>query len=291
MSTASTSQSAANAGTVSFGNLTVNRLGFGAMRITGEGIWGEPKDRAEAKRVLERLLDLNVNLIDTADSYGPEVSERLIGETLSPYAPGLVIATKGGYVRTGPHKWKPNLEPAHLRAALEGSLKRLKLQRIDVYQLHNAADPTVPLADSIGELAIMQSEGKIRHIGVSNFSVAQLTLARSMVKVVSVQNRYNLADRASEAVLEECEKLQIPFLPWAPLGKANSSATTAMENVARRHGATTSQIAIAALLARSPMMVPIPGTSRVSHLEENVAAAGIELSEQDRKELSIGESA
>lgn len=287
MTTPRKAPSAANAGTVRFGDLTVNRLGFGAMRITGDGIWGEPKDREEAKRVLRRLLELDVNLIDTADSYGPEVSERLIGETLAPYKAGLVIATKGGYVRTGPNQWKPNGKPEHLRSALEGSLKRLKLERIDVYQLHNAADPTVPLADSIGELAIMQSEGKIRHIGVSNFSVAQLTEARSLVKVVSVQNRYNLGDRASEAVLKECEKLGIPFIPWAPLGKSNSDATSALENVARRHDATTAQIAIASLLAHSPVMLPIPGTSKVKHLEENIAAAGIELTEQDRKELSL----
>lgn len=287
MSTPPQSTSAANAGTVSFGDLTVNRLGFGAMRITGEGIWGEPRDPAEAKRVLVRALELDVNLIDTANSYGPEVSERLIGETLWPYKAGLVIATKGGYARTGPNKWKPDLNPEHLRAALEGSLKRLKLERIDVYQLHNAADPTVPLADAIGELAIMQSEGKIRHVGVSNFTVAQLEQALSIVKVVSVQNRYNLGDRTSESVLKECERLDIPFLPWAPLGKSNSDATTALSNVARRHGATTGQIAIASLLAQSPSMLPIPGTSRVSHLEENVAAAGIELTAQDRRELSL----
>ncbi len=289
MSTAQKAPSAASAGSVTLGDLPVNRLGFGAMRITGEGIWGEPKDPAEAKRVLRRALELNVNLIDTADSYGPEVSERLIGEALSPYKAGLVIATKGGYTRSGPNKWTPNGKPEHLRAALEGSLKRLRLERIDVYQLHSAADPAVPLADAIGELAIMQSEGKIRHIGVSNFSVAQLTEARALVTVVSVQNRYNLGDRASEAVLKECERLGIPFLPWAPLGKSNSDATTALENVARRHGATTGQIAIAALLAHSPVMLPIPGTSRVSHLEENVGSAGIELTAQDRKELGLAE--
>ena len=198
-----------------------------------------------------------------------------------------MIATKGGYTRSGPNQWKPNLQPKHLREALEGSLKRLKLERIDVYQLHNAADHSVKLADAIGELAIMQSEGKIRHIGVSNFSVAQLAEARSIVSVVSVQNRYNLGDRASEAVLKECEKLNIPFLPWAPLGKSNSAATAALENVAKRHGATTGQIAIAALLAHSPMMLPIPGTSRVAHLEENIAAAGIELTAEEQKELSL----
>ena len=287
MSSTLKAPNAANAGTVTLGDLTVNRLGFGAMRITGDGIWGEPKDPAEAKRVLRRAVELGINLIDTADSYGPEVSERLIGETLAPYKPGLVIATKGGYTRSGPTQWKPNLQPKHLREALEGSLKRLEVERIDVYQLHNAADASVKLADAIGELAIMQSEGKIRHIGVSNFSVAQLTEARSLVNVVSVQNRYNLGDRASEAVLQECDRLGIPFLPWAPLGGNHRKATAALENVATRHGATTGQITIAALLAHSPMMLPIPGTSRVAHLEENVAAAGIELTDEDQKELSL----
>jgi len=287
MISATKAPNAANAGTVNFGDLTVNRLGFGAMRITGDGIWGAPKDPAEAKRVLKRAVELGVTLIDTADSYGPEVSERLIGDTLAPYKKGVVIATKGGYTRSGPNQWKPNLQPKHLREALEGSLKRLKLERIDVYQLHNAADPSVKLADSIGELAIMQSEGKIRHIGVSNFSVAQLNEARSIVNVVSVQNRYNLGDRASEEVLKECEKLNIPFLPWAPLGKSNSAATAALESVAKQHGATTGQIAIAALLAHSPVMLPIPGTSRVAHLEENIAAAGIELTAKELKELSL----
>jgi pyridoxine 4-dehydrogenase len=287
MSTTQKTLSAANAGTVAVGDLTVNRLGFGAMRITGEGTWGEPTDRAEAKRVLRRAVELDVNLIDTADSYGPEVSERLIGETLWPYKPGLVIATKGGYVRSGPNRWTPNLQPGHLREALEGSLRRLKLDRIDVYQLHNIGDPTVPLAEAIGTLAEMQREGKIRHIGVSNFTVPQLTEARAIVNVVSVQNRYNLGDRVSEAVLVECESLGIPFLPWAPLGGNHRDATVALENVARRHAATPSQIAIAALLAHSPMMLPIPGTSRVTHLDENIAAAGIELTHEDRKELSL----
>ena len=287
MSTSQNTLSAANAGTVSFGDLTVNRLGFGAMRITGEGIWGEPRDNEEARRVLRRAVELDVNLIDTADSYGPEVSERLIGETLWPYKPGLVIATKGGYTRSGPNRWTPNLQPRHLREALEGSLRRLKLDRIDVYQLHNAGDKAVPLADAINALAEMQREGKIRHIGVSNFTVQQLTLAREIVNVVSVQNRYNLGDRASEAVLAECESLRIPFLPWAPLGGNHRSATAAVENVARRHGATPNQISIAALLAQSPVMLPIPGTSRVAHLEENIAAAGIELTEQDRRELAL----
>jgi len=287
MSTIQKTLTAANAGTVNFGDLTVNRLGFGAMRITGEGIWGEPKDRAEAQRVLQRAVELDVTLIDTADSYGPEVSERLIGETLWPYTPGLVIATKGGYVRSGPNRWTPNLQPRHLREALEGSLRRLKLDRIDVYQLHNMGDPTVSLAEAIGTLADMQREGKIRHIGVSNFTVPQLTEARGIADIVSVQNRYNLGDRASEAVLAECEALGIPFLPWAPLGGNHREATAALQNVAKRHGATSNQISIAALLAHSPMMVPIPGTSRVAHLEENIAAAGIELTREDRRELSL----
>jgi pyridoxine 4-dehydrogenase len=287
MSTIQKTPTAADAGTVKFGDLTVNRLGFGAMRITGQGIWGEPKDRAEAKRVLERAVELDVNLIDTADSYGPEVSERLIGETLWPYKPGLVIATKGGYVRSGPNRWTPNLKPRHLREALEGSLRRLKLDRIDVYQLHNMGDPAVPLAEAIDTLAEMQREGKIRHIGVSNFTVPQLTEARGIASIVSVQNRYNLGDRASEAVLAECEALGIPFLPWAPLGGNHREATAALENVARRHGATPNQIAIAALLAHSPLMTPIPGTSQVTHLEENIAAARIELTREDRKELSL----
>jgi pyridoxine 4-dehydrogenase len=287
MSTTQKTLSAANAGAVLLGGFTVNRLGFGAMRLTGEGVWGEPKDPEEAKRVLRRAVELDVNLIDTADSYGPEVSERLIGETLYPYPPSLVIATKGGYTRSGPNRWTPNLHPEHLRKALEGSLRRLKLDRIDVYQLHNAADTTVPLADAIGALAEFQREGKIRHIGVSNFTVQQLREARAIVNVVSVQNRYNLLDRASEEVLAECEILEIPFLPWAPLGGNNRETTTALENVAKRHGATSNQIAIAALLARSPMMLPIPGTSRVAHLEENIGAASIELTDEDKRELAL----
>ena len=287
MSTTQKTLSAASAGTVTFSDLTVNRLGFGAMRITGEGIWGEPKDHAEAKRVLQRAVELDVNLIDTADSYGPEVSERLIAEALWPYKPGLVIATKGGYVRSGPNRWTPNLQPRHLRDALQGSLRRLKLDRIDVYQLHNIGDPQVPLAEAIGTLAEMQREGKIRHIGVSNFTVPQLTEARGIANIVSVQNRYNLGDRASEAVLAECEALGMPFLPWAPLGGNHRDATAALENVARRHGATPNQIAIAALLAHSPVMLPIPGTSRVAHLDENIAAAGIELTQDDRRELAL----
>lgn len=287
MSTMKKVPAAAAAGTVSFGDLTVNRLGFGAMRITGDGIWGEPRDVAEAKRVLARLAELGVTLIDTADSYGPHVSERLIGETLYPYPNGLVIATKGGYTRPGPNQWTPDGRPEHLRAACDGSLARLRLERIDVYQLH-CVDPKVPLADSVGALAALQSEGKIRHIGVSNFSVAQLQAAREIVAVVSVQNRYNLRDRVSEPVVRECERFGIPFLPWAPLGRAkDDAAQKSLGAVAARHGATAGQIAIAALLAQSPVMLPIPGTSRVAHLEENVAAAGIELSARDLEELGV----
>jgi pyridoxine 4-dehydrogenase len=288
MSAARKVPNASLAGAVSFGDLTVNRLGFGAMRITGEGIWGEPNDAAECKRVLARVTELGVTLIDTADSYGPHVSERLISETLFPYPKRLVIATKGGYTRSGPNQWTPDGRPEHLRSACDGSLARLRLERIDVYQLH-CIDPKVPLAESIGALAELQREGKIRHIGVSNFGVAQLTEARAMVTVVSVQNRYNLRDRASEPVLRECERLGIPFLPWAPLGRAKTddAASGTLERVAARHQATAGQIAIAALLAESPMMLPIPGTSRVAHLEENVAAAGIELTAKDHEELGL----
>jgi pyridoxine 4-dehydrogenase len=276
---------ATKAGSVTIGDLTVNRLGFGAMRITGVGQWGDPADVPEAKRVLRRALELGVTLIDTADSYGPAVSERLIGEALYPYPKDLVIATKGGYIRPAPHKWTPDGRPEHLRAACEGSLQRLRLERIDVYQMH-CVDPKVPIAESLGALAELQREGKIRHIGVSNYDVAQLTEARTLVKVVSVQNRFNLADRSSVPVLRECERLGIPFLPWAPLGRgAKDPAVAALGTVAARHGVAAGQIAIAALLATSPWMLPIPGTSRVAHLEENLAAAEIELTADDLREL------
>ena len=272
---------------MTFGDLTVNRLGFGAMRITGEGIWGEPKDREEAKRVLRRAVELDVNLIDTADSYGPEVSERLIGETLWPYKPGLVIATKGGYVRSGPNQWTPNLQPGHLREALEGSLRRLKLDRIDVYQLHNMGDSTVPLAEAIGSSRSCSARGRSGTLAsaTSPWRSCRKLAARELV---SVQNRYNLGDRASEAVLAGMRDAQHPVSAvGAARWQSIRDATTALEIVARRHGATTEQIAIAALLAHSPMMLPIPGTSRVAHLEENIAAAGIELTREDRRELSL----
>ena len=269
------------------GDLPVNRMGFGAMRITGAGIWGEPKDPAEARSVLHRALDLGINFIDTADAYGPDVSERLIAETLSPYPRGLVIATKGGLLRPEASQWVPDGRPEHLRAACEGSLKRLKLARIDLYQLHHP-DPKVPLEDSIGELAKLRQEGKIRHVGVSNFSAAELARARRIVPIVSVQNRYNLADRTSQDVLDVCTREGLAFIPWAPLasgsatrlesGPSSASQTgKALEQVAAAHGASVMQVAIAWLLAKSPAMLPIPGTSSAAHLEEDVAAARLQL--------------
>jgi pyridoxine 4-dehydrogenase len=261
------------AGTLTLGgDLTVNRLGFGAMRIAGPGVWGEPRDGSEARRVLRRALELGINFLDTADSYGPEVSERLIAESLYPYPPGLVIATKGGLVRPAPGQWAADGRPAHLRAACEGSLKRLKLARIDVYQLHRV-DPAVALEDSIGELARLRQEGKIRHIGVSNFSVRELERARRIVPVVSVQNRYNVGDRTSEDVLRVCEHAGLAFIPWAPLAAAQT-----VERIAAEHAVGLQQLTIAWLLAKSPAMLPIPGTSSVAHLEQNVAAAQLRLS-------------
>lgn len=274
--------SAAASGTITIGgDLTVHRLGFGAMRFTGEGIWGPPRDRAEAVRVLRRLSELDVNLIDTADSYGPYVSEELIGETLAPYPQGMVIATKGGLIRTGPGQWPADGRPEHLREALEGSLKRLRLERIDLYQFHRP-DPQVPYEDSIGALAEMQAAGKIRHIGVSNVTTARLAQARKITSIVSVQNRYNLSDRASEDVLNVCERDGLAFLPWAPVaGGLIARAGGPLAQIAQRHNATPMQISLAWLLRRSPVMLPIPGTSSVKHLEENVAAAGIQLSDEE----------
>ena len=274
---------AAAAGTLTLGgDLVVNRMGFGAMRITGPGIWGEPKDPAEAHRVLRRAVELGVNFIDTADAYGPEVSERLIAEALHPYPQGLVIATKGGLVRPGPSQWVPDGRPEHLREACEASLKRLKLSRIDLYQFHRI-DPKVPLEDSIGELARLQKEGKIRHVGVSNFDVAELARARRVTPIVSVQNRYNIADRSSADVLALCEHEGLAFIPWAPIARGSSdtlegnAASKALDAIAHAHGVSVFQAAIAWLLA-TPAMLPIPGTSSVAHLEEDVAAAGIKLS-------------
>ena len=281
-----TTPNAAHADTITIANeLTVNRLGFGAMRLTGEGVWGEPKDPAECKRVLKRLLDLNVNFIDTADSYGPEVSENLIAQALHPYPKGLVIATKGGFTRQGPGKWTEVGRPEYLRQCVEMSLRRLKVERIDLYQLHRF-DPKVAAEDSLGELKKMQHEGKIRHIGISETSVADIQRAQKVVDVVSVQNRYNLTDRGSEDVVEYCEKNKIAFIPWFPLGAGSlTKPGGAMDKLARAHNATTSQIALAWLLWRSPVMLPIPGTSRVEHLEQNVAAADLKLSEAEWESL------
>jgi aryl-alcohol dehydrogenase-like predicted oxidoreductase len=277
--------SAAAGGTFVIGDIEVHRLGYGAMRITGKGVWGEPDDPGEAKRVLRRAVELGVDMIDTADSYGPGVSERLIAEALHPYPEGLVIATKGGYVRPGPGDWEPDGRPEHLRRACEGSLKRLRLDRIDLYQLHTP-DDDVPYAESVGALAELQSEGKIRWIGVSNVSLDHLETARGLVEVVSVQNRFNLKDRKHEKVLDRCAELGIAFLPWFPLGAGDlAGGTGALAEIAEAHGATAAQIALAWLLARSPVMLPIPGTSSVEHLEQNVAAAGIELADEEVRRL------
>jgi pyridoxine 4-dehydrogenase len=275
------------AGTLTVGaDLEVNRLGFGAMRITGLGIWGEPKDPEEARRVLRRAVDLGVNFVDTADAYGPEVSERLIAEVLRPYAKDLVIATKGGLTRPGPSEWVANGTPEHLREACLQSLQRLQLERIDLYQLH-AIDSKVPLEESLGELARLQKEGKIRHIGVSNFKLDELVRARRVVQVVSVQNQYNIADRASEDVLNYCTREHIAFIPWAPLARGKPEALAdqtqgkALTKIAADRGVSEFQLAIAWLLAKSPVMLPIPGTSSVAHLEENVAAARVTLTPQE----------
>lgn len=274
----STERPAAEAGEFKIGgDLRVIRLGFGAMRITGKGIWGEPEDRSEAKGVLRRAVDLGINFIDTADSYGPHVSEQLIAEALYPYPSDLVIATKAGFDRTGPDQWVTNGRPEHLRAACEGSLRRLRLERIDLFQLHRI-DSEVPVNDQLGTLKDLQSEGKIKHIGLSEVSVAQIENARKAVPIVTVQNRYSVVDRAAEDVLEYCEKANIGFIPWFPLAAGKvSAAGSALAAAAARLKITPSQLAIAWLLWRSPVMLPIPGTSRVKHLEENVAAAQLHV--------------
>jgi pyridoxine 4-dehydrogenase len=277
---------AAAAGTVTIGkDLTVNRLGFGAMRLTGEGIWGDPSDPAECKRVLKRLPDLGVNFIDTADAYGPEVSENLIAEALHPYPKGLVIATKGGLTRQGPNLWTPVGRAEYLRQQLEMSLRRLKLERIDLYQLHRF-DPKVPVEESLGELKKMQEEGKIRHIGISETSVADVQQAQKIVNVVSVQNQYNISDRQHEDVVAYCTKNKIVFIPWFPLAAGElTKYGSVLDRLATAHKVTKSQIALAWLLRRSPEMLPIPGTSQVSHLEQNVAAAELKLEESEWQSL------
>jgi pyridoxine 4-dehydrogenase len=274
-----------SAGTVTLGgDLTVNRMGYGAMRIVGRGVWGPPPDRETAKRVLRHAVASGVNFIDTADSYGPDVSEELIAEALAPYPAGLVIATKGGLVRPGPDDWEPDGRPVHLRAALEGSLRRLRLACVDLYQFHRP-DPQVPYEESIGALAELQRAGKIRHLGVSNVSVGQLAAARAIVPIVSVQNRYNYEDRSSEAVLDVCARDGLAFLPWAPVGGTSRLKTQALERLARAHGASPLQIALAWLLERSPVMLPIPGTGSVTHLDENLAAAALHLSAAEFRSL------
>jgi aryl-alcohol dehydrogenase-like predicted oxidoreductase len=281
--------SAANAGQfVIGGDLRVNRLGFGAMRITGEGVWGEPKDRNEAIRVLRRAVELGVNFIDTADSYGPEVSENIIAEALHPYPTGLVIATKAGFDRPGPDQWVENGRPEHLRQACEGSLRRLRLERIDLFQLHRI-DPKVPAEDQLGTLKDLQAQGKLKHIGLSEVNVAQIENARSIVPIVTVQNRYSLADRKAEDVLEYCERSNIGFIPWFPLAAGELSGRgSVIERAAAQLNVTPSQLALAWLLWRSPVMLPIPGTSSVKHLEENIAAASIKFNEDILRE--VGES-
>jgi pyridoxine 4-dehydrogenase len=274
-----------SAGTITLGGqLTVCRLGYGAMRLTGPGIWGPPKDRAAALAVLRRAVELGVNFIDTADSYGPDVNEELIGEALFPYPRDLVIATKGGWVRSGPGFWGHNATPGHLRKAVEGSLKRLRLERIDLYQLH-IPDPMVSIEDSLGALVEMQSQGKIRHIGLSNVTQEHIERARKVCPIVSVQNRYSFADREWDYVVDYCERNGIAFIPWFPLA-AGQAAQDAANQVAKAHDATTMQVALAWLLQRSPMTLPIPGTSSVKHLEENYGAAGLKLSREEFRQLS-----
>lgn len=266
-------------------DLRVARLGFGAMRITGDGVWGEPADRAEAVRVLRRAVELGVNFVDTADSYGPGVSEEIIAEALHPYPIGLVIATKGGYVRPRPNQWVENGKPEHLRSACEGSLRRLRLERIDLYQLHRI-DPKVPAEDQLGTLKDLQAQGRIKHIGLSEVSVRQIQHARTIVPIVSVQNRYSVTDRGSEDVLEYCEQEKLGFIPWFPLAAGRvTGSESPIGRIASRWKATPSQVALAWLLARSPVILPIPGTSRLEHLEENVAAAELKIDVNKMQEL------
>ena len=277
---------AAAAGTIDVGgDLTVNRLGFGAMRITGPGIWGDPPSRDQAIATLRRVVELGVNFIDTADSYGPEVSETLIAEALYPYPDDLVIATKGGLIRPGPNRWEADGRPEHLRAACEGSLRRLRLEQIPLYQFHRP-DPAVPLEKSIGAIAELKNEGKIRHVGISNVSESQLRQAQQIVPIVSVQNRYNASDRRSESLIDLCEQEQLVFLPWAPVQE--SGKNPAVVAAARQHGVTQHQVVLAWLLAASPQILPIPGTGSVAHAEENIAAAAVGLSPEDVDAIGKG---
>jgi pyridoxine 4-dehydrogenase len=275
---------AALAGTIDLGDLTVNRLGFGAMRLCGDWAWGRPRDRAHAGRVLHRAVELGVNFIDTADSYGPEANESQIAQALYPYPPGLVIATKGGLLRPNRGSWVADGRPEHLRRAVEGSLQRLRLERIDLYQLH-APDPDVPFIESVGALADLQRSGKIRHLGISNVTVAQFEAARAIAPIVSVQNAYNLRNRTSEDVLAACERLGIAFLPWYPLGGKRGLKALKIKQIASRRGLTHATLSLAWLLAKSPVMLPIPGTRSVDHLEDNVLAAALKLAPEDFDDL------
>jgi pyridoxine 4-dehydrogenase len=276
---------AGSSGTVSLGGeLTVNRLGFGAMRLTGDGIWGPPKDQEGALAVLRRATELGVNFIDTADSYGPSVSEELIAKALAPYPKHLVIATKGGWNRPGPGQWTHDASPEHLRKAVEGSLKRLRLERIDVYQLH-VPDPVVPFDASVATLAELQGQGKIRFVALSNVTQEHIERARKIVPIVSIQNRYSFADREWDYVLDYCERNEIAFIPWSPLGSGKVGGTL-LERIAQTHQNTPKQVALAWLLKRSPVMLPIPGTSSIKHLEENVQAASLRLTDEEYRELT-----
>jgi pyridoxine 4-dehydrogenase len=274
--------------TITIGDLTVNRLGYGAMRVLGPDVWGEPPDRPGALRLFRRAVELGVNFFDTAESYGPQTDELLIAQALHPYPAGFVIGTKGGLLRPSPGRWDSDARPDKLRRDLEGSLKRLRLERIDLYQLH-APDPKVPLEESLGAIVDAQKAGKVRHIGVSNVSVKELERARRVADIVSVQNRYSIGDRNSEDVLKACEKLGIAFLPWYPLGAGSASNNKKIVTVAKRLQATPMQVAIAWLLAKSPVMLPIPGTSSIAHLEENMQAASLTLSAEDRALLGLGD--
>jgi aryl-alcohol dehydrogenase-like predicted oxidoreductase len=287
-----TNVNAAASGTFSLGgDLPVHRLGFGAMRITGEGVWGEPKDPATAKKVLKRAVELGVNFIDTSDAYGPEVSERLIGEALAPYAGGVVIATKGGLTRQGPGKWLPVGRPEYLQQQVEMSLRRLKLERIDLWQLHRI-DPKVPVEESLAVIAELQKAGKIRHVGLSEVKPHEIEQARKVIEIVSVQNKYNIGDRDHEDTLEYCEKNNIAFIPWFPVAAGKLAQPGGkLDAAARQHGATVSQLSLAWLLHRSPVILPIPGTSSVEHLEENIGAANVQLSDAEWKEIEAAAKA
>jgi len=278
---------AAASGTLQLGELIVRRMGFGAMRVTTDGsdIWGPPADPRTAKLLLHRALELGINFFDTADSYGPHASESFIAETLYPYPEGLVIGTKGGILRPSRRRWDPDGRPEHLRRALDGSLKRLRLERIDLYQLH-APDPQVPFADSVGVLAEAQRTGKIRHLGLSNVSVKQLEAARRIAPIASVQNQYNLENRESEDVLKACERLGVAFIPWYPLGDGAALRSRGVKQLARRLGLPPAQVALAWLLAHSPVMLPIPGTASIAHLEENTAAAALRIAPEDLAALN-----